>query len=66
MLHYWVVLPKSFKPVELKLAALPDIGLTYSGRYLARNDSPCLEVWAVYERCHWEMNASDWLFKSLP
>lgn len=65
MLHYWVVLPKSLKPAELEPVAFPDISLTNIGRYLTTDDSPYLEVWAAYERCQWEMNASDWLFKKL-
>jgi len=65
MLHYWVVLPKSLKPVELEPVAFPDVGLTNIGRYLTTDDSLYLEVWAAYERCQWEMNASDWLFKKL-
>lgn len=65
MLHYWVVLPKSLKPAELEPVAFPGTGLTNIGRYFTTDDSPYLEVWAAYERCQWEMNASDWLFKKL-
>lgn len=41
------------------------MGLTNIGCYLTTDSSPYLEVWAAYERCQWEMNASDWLFKKL-
>ena len=65
MLHYWVILPKSVKPTELAPVAFPETGLTNVGRYFTTDESPYLEVWAAYERCEWEMNASDWLFKKL-
>lgn len=65
MLHYWVVLPNSLKPAELEPVAFPGTGLTNIGRYFTTDESPYLEVWAAYERCEWEMNASDWLFKKL-
>ncbi|WP_414147502.1 hypothetical protein ACMGGR_18205 [Erwinia sp. BNK-24-b] len=65
MLHYWVVLPKNIKPAELEPMAFPGTGLTNIGRYFTTDESPYLEVWVAYERCQWEMNASDWLFKKL-
>ena len=65
MLHYWVILPKNIKPAELEPVAFPDTGLTNIGRFFTSDSSPYLEVWAAYERCQWEMNASDWLFKKL-
>ncbi|WP_338564680.1 hypothetical protein [Erwinia sp. E_sp_W01_6] len=65
MLHYWVVLPKNIKPTELEPVTFAETGLINIGRYFTTDDSPYLEVWAGYERCQWEMNASDWLFKKL-
>ncbi|MCL2897396.1 hypothetical protein [Brenneria tiliae] len=65
MLHYWVILPKRVKPAELTPINFPDVGLTNIGRYITADSSPYLEVWAAYERCPWEMNAADWLFKKL-
>lgn len=65
MLHYWVVLPKNIKPTELEPVTFPEVGLINIGRYFTTDASPYLEVWAAYERCDWEMNASDWLFKKL-
>ncbi|WP_338567502.1 hypothetical protein VRC02_03385 [Erwinia sp. E_sp_B01_3] len=65
MLHYWVILPKNIKPAELEPVAFPDTGLINIGRYFTSDCSPYLAVWAAYERCQCEMNASDWLFKKL-
>lgn len=65
MLHYWVLLPKNIKPAELEPVTFPEAGLTNIGRYFTTDASPYLEVWAAFERCEWEMNASDWLFKKL-
>jgi len=65
MLHYWVVLPQSLKPAEINPVDFPQVGLVNIGRYFTTDESPYLEVWAAYERCEWEMNASDWLFKKL-
>lgn len=65
MLHYWVALPQSLKPAEIKPVDFPEVGLVNIGRYITSDDTPYLEVWAAYERCEWEMNASDWLFKKL-
>ncbi|WP_338577529.1 hypothetical protein [Erwinia sp. E_sp_W01_1] len=65
MLHYWVILPEKVKPAGVEPVAFPDTGLTNIGRYFTSDSSPYLEVWAAYERCQCEMNASDWLFKKL-
>lgn len=65
MLHYWVILPKNVQPVELNSVAFPDLGLINIGRYITQDASPYMEVWLAYERCQWEMNASDWLYKKL-
>lgn len=65
MLHYWVALSQSLKPAEVNPVNFPEVGLVNIGRYITSDDTPYLEVWAAYERCQWEMNASDWLLKKL-
>ncbi|WP_168409238.1 hypothetical protein [Erwinia amylovora] len=65
MLHYWVVLPHRVQPAELTPVNFPEVGLTNIGRYITNDESPYLEVWAAYQHCRWEMNASDWLFNRL-
>ncbi|CCP04273.1 hypothetical protein BN439_3239 [Erwinia amylovora Ea644] len=65
MLHYWVVLPHRVQPAELTPLNFPEVGLTNIGRYITNDESPYLEVWAAYQHCRWEMNASDWLFNRL-
>lgn len=65
MLHYSVILPKRLQPAEIVPAKFPEVRLTNIGRYFPVDDSPYLEVWAAYEHCEWEMNASDWLFNRL-
>ncbi|MFK3704708.1 hypothetical protein ACI2JR_07040 [Klebsiella sp. NPDC088457] len=65
MLHYWILLPQSVKPVELRPVVFQDVGLTNIGRYITEDTSPYVEVWAAYEHCRWEMNASDWLINKL-
>ena len=64
-LHYWVILPQKVKPAELDPIDFHDVGLTNIGRYVSPDKSPYLEIWAAYEHCPWEMNASDWLFNKL-
>lgn len=65
ILHYWVLLPQNIKPAELKPVVFQDVGLTNIGRYITDDTSPYIEVWAAYEHCLWEMNASDWLINKL-
>ncbi|ADP10132.1 hypothetical protein EJP617_04510 [Erwinia sp. Ejp617] len=65
MLHYWVLLPQRVQPAELSPVSFPEVGLTNIGRYITNDESPYLEVWAAYQHCRWEMNASDWLFNRL-
>lgn len=65
MLHYWVVLPQRVQPAELLPVDFPEVRLTNVGRYITTDTSPYLEVWAAFEHCTWEMNASDWLFNRL-
>lgn len=59
-LHYWVFLPKHLKPTEVKPEMMANTGLTNIGRNFTVDKSPYMEVWAAYEHCPWEMNASDW------
>ncbi|CZX16008.1 hypothetical protein [Enterobacter bugandensis] len=65
MLHYWLLLPQNVKPAELKPITFQEVGLTNIGRYIADDTGPYIEVWAAYEHCQWEMNASDWLINKL-
>lgn len=65
MLHYWVILPQNVQPVELNSVNFPDLNLINIGRYITQDASPYMEVWLAYERCQWEINASDWLYKKL-
>lgn len=54
---------KNPKLAELIPVAFPDICLTHIGHYLTTYDSSCPGVWAAYEGCQCEINASDWLLK---
>ncbi|WP_234014027.1 hypothetical protein [Cronobacter dublinensis] len=63
--HYWVVLPKYVKPVELDPIQFKDVGLINIGRYISQEASFYMEVWVAYENAPWEMNPSDWLFNKL-
>lgn len=64
-LHYWVILPKYVKPVELEAIEFKDVGLTNIGRYISQEAPFYMEVWVAYENAPWEMNPSDWLFNKL-
>lgn len=66
MLHYWVFLPKRLQPADLDPVTIPEVRLINIGRYISNPESASyLEVWAAYEHCPWEMNASDWLLNRL-
>ena len=64
-LDYLVILPNNVKPTKIEPLPIENTGLTRIGQYISVDESPYLEVQVVYEHCPYEMNASDWIAKTL-
>jgi len=65
MLHYWVALPQSLKPADIKPVDFPEVDLVNVSRYITSDDMFYFKFWVAYERCKWEMNASECLCKNI-
>lgn len=64
-LQYWILLPNTVKPVNLKKVKHPNLKLNVWGQYCIVENKPYLEVQMLQEYIHYELNPADWLLKKL-
>lgn len=63
---YWVILPNTMRPTEIKPKVLPQVGLTSMGVYNTIDKTlPYIEVWVWYETVNKKQSPAQWMLGKL-